>query len=475
MAVDEAIRAEIVYRASFGRADDIKLLVDEGASPNQSNSDGVPLMSIAAVRNDPEAVNVIIMLIKLRGNINASDPKGQNALFYASRSGNLDVVNTLLAYGINHKAFDTNGDTARIAASKAGHPEIVTALDDFARGQNQKVNKIKKELQLKKQEQERLAAEKAAAIDNAMKQVGVATAPAEVAASTSAARSETPVEPNHDLVAITDSISEVKIQNDIDDATLAAGKTPDAEVHSEPGVESLDMDETHNEVEVAQRKSELNEHLEKSTETSNADQLKEFEAIIKTPVEPNPEPAPDPNHISAADKAQLERVIPSGKIEKTPEQIAEEKEILRRKRAEKELQRKQDIKNMAYEVALHTCAFQYWAYVMQVRQSSELGSEELTIAVQSNKDQAEALQKKLVVNYGMPVSFYDNITKSAQLRIYNQLNRMPSNRMRHEYGVGKMDDMKTRCEEIARQWGFPASLKAQPAGKQRKKNRQNPH
>lgn len=485
-AVEEAIRAEIVYRASFGRADDIKLLIDQGASPNQTNADGVPIISVASIRNDPESINVIKTLIELRGNINAVDPKGQNALFYAAKSGNVDALNILLAYGIDHRAFDANGDTARTIAIKADRKDVIAALEDFARNQNKKVNQIRRELQFKKEEQERAKIAKAAEIEKALNQVATtpaeiaATAPAVVAATSPAViaatspatvAATTPAEiaattpatvavPEEALTAITDKKSVVHAEEIIKDTSQNLDEASQ-DLTKEFRDDISDPEYANQMVEAAEKKSMLNAQLDAASEVDSTDQQKEFEAIIKNTIEPDPAPAPLVDDISATDTASIEKIIPSDKVELTPEEIAAKKAKEQAERQLKEEQRKQEIKNIAYDIALHTCAFQYWAYVMQVRQSSEFGSEELTISIQSNKDKVEALQKKLLVDYHMPASFYDNITKSAQLRIYNQLNRMPSNRMRHEYGVGKMDDMKTRCEEIARQWGFPAKLKTQ--------------
>ena len=463
-AADEAVRAEIVYRASFGRADDIKLLVEEGASPNQTNGDGVPIIALAAMRNDPESVNVIKTIVQLRGNINAADPKGQNALFYAARTGNVDALNMLLALGIDSRSFDAKGDTARVVATRADRKDIITALDEFARGQNRRVNQIRKEYQQKKQEAERAKAAKAAEIEKALNAAVPATAPATATqpavaatapatAATQPAAAAEPVPepvPQPELIAISDKKS-------LADAENAIEQTID--------VNADDSEEIKQITDAAESKSKLNAELDNSSAPPPQDinQQSEFDLLIKNTITADPIPAM-PEELSASDVAGIEKVVKNPNA-KTPEQIAAEKAKAQAEREEREAQRKKEIKELAYDIALHTCAFQYWAYVLQVRQSSELGSEELMVSIQSNKDRVETLQRKLLVDYRMPQSFYDNITKSAQLRIYNQLNKMPSNRMRHEYGVGKMDDMKARCEEIARQWGFPAQLKTVSPGK----------
>ncbi len=490
--VEEAIRAEIVYRASFGRADDIRLLVDKGASPNQPNADGVPIIAVAAVRSDPEALNVIKTLIELHANINAADSKGQNALFYAARAGNVEVVNLLLAYKIDSLAFDANGDTVRTVATKAGHQDVVFALDDFAQNKNVRVNEIRKEMMLKKQQQKSDNVQKAANIEKALQQVATApatatspaaaTTPATVTATspavaTSPATKETEKAPpaatepkTAELVAITDKKSAAATQEKIESAAKLAAKTPEASVTDNGVQEPEEIDEKKLEMQAMEQHNQVLAQIGKEPDPLTPDQQKEFDAIIKngadTQLDTPPLPANGENATFPMFAEAATSVATPALPAKTPEELAaeietahQETEKAQRLKEERDQLRKQELKNIAYDVAFHTCAFQYWAYVMQVRQSSELGSEELTISIQSHKDAAEVLQRKLVVDYHMPTSFYDNIISSAQLRIYSQLNGMPSNRMRHEHNVGKMDDMHVRCEEISRQWGFPARLK----------------
>lgn len=329
LAVDQATRAEIVYRANLGRADDVKLLVSQGANPNQTDSAGVPVIALAAVRADAEGINVIKALLELGANINAADPKGQNALFYAAKAGNVEVAKFLLAHKADGQAIDAEGNTARAEAVKAGHTNVADAIDEFAAKQTVEVVPL------------------------------TATAPAAIAPEVIA----TPV--------------------------MAA---------SQPAVrEPFEIDE---------------KKLEQS-------------AMPKAPVA-----ATSPAVVETAAKPAMDE------------------------------KRQGEVRQLSYEIAWHTCAFQYWAYCQQVKQSTELTQEELSIAVETQKDATEALEKKLLVDYDQPESSYDAITSSAQVRIYNQLNTMGSNRARHENGIGKMDDMQNRCEEIGRQWDFPAPAKA---------------
>jgi len=134
-------RSEVVYRTNLGRASDVKILIQKGASANETNDAGVPLISLASARSDSESLEVVKMLIASGADLNKPDTRGKTALFYAAKSGNKDVVEYLLANKANYSVTDKSGNTARIAAYQAGNNEIIEILDNFVRNQNKAVLK----------------------------------------------------------------------------------------------------------------------------------------------------------------------------------------------------------------------------------------------------------------------------------------------------------------------------------------------
>lgn len=134
-----AADGDIVYRVNLGRTADVKLLLDQGASPDQKDENGTPLVALAAARANNEGLNILKTLLAAKADINAADAKGQTALFYAARQGNKEVVDYLLAHGIEYYAEDANGEIARTLAYRAGHHDIVKQLDAFVNAQSKKV------------------------------------------------------------------------------------------------------------------------------------------------------------------------------------------------------------------------------------------------------------------------------------------------------------------------------------------------
>src|SRR5689334_19841495 len=81
------LKSELVYRTNLGSAEDVGLLLKQGANANEVNNDGTPLIALASARRDKEGINVIETLLKGGADLNAKDARGQTALFYAARNG----------------------------------------------------------------------------------------------------------------------------------------------------------------------------------------------------------------------------------------------------------------------------------------------------------------------------------------------------------------------------------------------------
>lgn len=136
---------EIIYRANLGRAADVTLLIDQGASPNQQDSNGVPVLTLAAARKDEEGINVVKALLAGGADINAKNKEGQSALFAAARQGNRDTVKYLLEQGIRYYDTDNTGNIARNVAYSSGHKDITEMMDAFVKEHAQKIDRQYKE------------------------------------------------------------------------------------------------------------------------------------------------------------------------------------------------------------------------------------------------------------------------------------------------------------------------------------------
>lgn len=416
-APDEKARSELIYRASLGRADDIRFLIKEGGSPNQVSGEGVPVICLAAGRIDSEGVEVVHALLEAGANINARDAKGQNALFYAAKAGNIDTIYYLMDNNIDLYALDNNGEVARSAAFKAGRTDSVKAMDDYVVRQTEEVTSEYKE------KNKELAAIYAGTVNGVVppkKTTPPKPAPVPVpepkpapeAKPTPAPKAPEESKAPEEPVAGIEPIEEAP-------AEAAPDEAPPVEAAPESGEAP------------AESATPAPEESAVPPEESPA------------PVEPAPESVAPEDAIAAPDAAPP---APPAPVDPKVEQ------------QQKKEQRQEIISGLIYDMSFNVCAFQYWSYCQSVGQSVDMDHEEHVVAIESSKTKAQETKKQLIREYKLKTQMIQSITDSAQRRIYNTLNGMASNRDRHEKGIGKRDDMQMRCEEIARQWGVKAKL-----------------
>lgn len=324
---------ELLYRVHLGRAADVKLLVDMGQSPNLTNDEGVPILALAAMRKDPEGINVLQTLLDSGADINARDIQGQTALFHAARVGNKESVMFLLQHGINYYQVDNNGDIARNIAHQEGHAELLASMDDFVKLEAEKIKQ--QYVEYNKSLQERYEAER--------------------------------------------KIIEAYDQRRLD-------------------------------IEQAQEAAE--------TEAYNAALLEQ-----------------------QAKEAEYQRAIENMRIieQKKRELIIEKRSL-------------PAFTQSLRELSFQTCAFQYWSFCRDLNQTTEIPKEKIDETIDDHYTKILALSDQISAEYELEKDYTDKIIERSKRRAYNPLARMPSKTYRFQNGVGKIADMKTRCNEVAKNW-----------------------
>lgn len=102
------------------------LLVARGASLDVEDDSGRTPLFYAARSG---AIDVVIWLVEQHHvAVNARDSENRSALFYACEEGKLDVVQYLIDMDADHKTADYDGDTAARLAEGRGHVDVAALL-----------------------------------------------------------------------------------------------------------------------------------------------------------------------------------------------------------------------------------------------------------------------------------------------------------------------------------------------------------
>ncbi len=142
--IDASLTQDLVYRAAFGRADDVKLLLDKGADPEAKNAAGLPVLLIATIRKDDEGPKIVEALIKGGSNVNKIAIDGNMAVLEAVRGGRPDVLQIL----IDNRAVlgavrDHEGNDLLTIAETRGNLQIVKILNAGLENEKDKVESLK--------------------------------------------------------------------------------------------------------------------------------------------------------------------------------------------------------------------------------------------------------------------------------------------------------------------------------------------
>jgi len=104
---------------------EIKKLVLHGVDVNAKDKNGCTALMWVASRGH---VNIVKLLIDLGADVNLQDNNDNTALMVAAKNGYADIVKLLISVGADINLKDSNGQTALMLALHDNHKEIVKLL-----------------------------------------------------------------------------------------------------------------------------------------------------------------------------------------------------------------------------------------------------------------------------------------------------------------------------------------------------------
>jgi ankyrin repeat protein len=115
----------IIDGAKAGSARAVRAGLLAGGSPNARDSNGKPVLAIAADNSDDATV---ALLLQSGANVNLAGSDGRTALHEAAKRGDADAVALLLKHGADTNVMDREGRTPLSLAAENGSVPVIEAL-----------------------------------------------------------------------------------------------------------------------------------------------------------------------------------------------------------------------------------------------------------------------------------------------------------------------------------------------------------
>lgn len=120
----------LIYALSMRQWDVARVLLEAGANVNAANKSGVTALMLAAGDNSPKGLTMVRELLAAHADVDGNFLGGDTALGIASSTGNVEVVQALLAAHswVNVNIQQHDGKTPLMKASARGRADVVRLL-----------------------------------------------------------------------------------------------------------------------------------------------------------------------------------------------------------------------------------------------------------------------------------------------------------------------------------------------------------
>lgn len=123
-----SLNEELFYRINFGRAADVKILLDKGADPNAVSNIGEYALLVAISRDDAETAPIVKALLDKGANPNVRDKSGLYPIVNAAQNNRTGIVADLLAKGADFHVKSPDGRTLTDIATANHNMEMAKLI-----------------------------------------------------------------------------------------------------------------------------------------------------------------------------------------------------------------------------------------------------------------------------------------------------------------------------------------------------------
>jgi ankyrin repeat protein len=110
------------------------------------------------------------------------------------------------------------------------------------------------------------------------------------------------------------------------------------------------------------------------------------------------------------------------------------------------------VQEAVYNASFASCAATYWEFCKSVKQPTQFTAQDLDSNIDAQSNRVKEHSSRLSFSYVVAYDTVKNIVDVSSEKIKSQLSSFPSNELRRENGIGTVNDMNDRCNEIAQTW-----------------------
>lgn len=129
----QTVAQDLVYEVTIGELADVQALLARKVDPNSVDENGWPVLSLAAVRADDQALPIAKALVEAGADLNKEDPNGDTPLMKAISSNNVMLVHYLITKGGDFYAINKKGRNVKDFADWIGNEKIIGLIDEAIR------------------------------------------------------------------------------------------------------------------------------------------------------------------------------------------------------------------------------------------------------------------------------------------------------------------------------------------------------
>lgn len=130
---------DLIYQSNFGDAKVVKELLEKGANPNAVSEDDWPAISLAAMRADAQAEEIVRILVNAGADLNVRDANGETPLMNAITTNNPKLVKYMIEHGADFRAVNTNGRSVESFAEHYGNEKVAFLVKEAIRLEQKRI------------------------------------------------------------------------------------------------------------------------------------------------------------------------------------------------------------------------------------------------------------------------------------------------------------------------------------------------